>query len=100
MSVHLSYALITPAKDEEANLPRLAGAIASQTVLPEVWLIVDDGSTDGSLAVVRDLQQRFRWIYLLELPSDHEVTRGGPIVRAFQSRSPEPRARTRRGGQT
>ena len=85
MSVLLSYALITPAKNEEANLSRLADAIASQTVLPEVWLIVDDGSTDGTLAVVQELRQRFSWVSLLELPEGHRVMRGGPIVRAFQA---------------
>jgi biofilm PGA synthesis N-glycosyltransferase PgaC len=81
----VSYALITPAKNEEANLPRLAESIAAQTVLPEVWLIVDDGSTDGSPAIARDLAERFPWVSVLELDRDPSTVRGGPIVRAFQA---------------
>jgi glycosyltransferase involved in cell wall biosynthesis len=80
----VNYALITPAKNEEANLPRLAESIAAQTVLPEGWLIVDDGSTDGSVAIARDLASRFAWVSLRELSRDSIIDRGGPIVRAFQ----------------
>ena len=81
----MNYALITPAKNEEANLPRVAEAIAAQTVLPEVWLIVDDGSTDGSVGIARSLASNFPWISVLELERDPSTVRGGPIVRAFQA---------------
>jgi poly-beta-1,6-N-acetyl-D-glucosamine synthase len=80
----VNYALITPAKNEEANLPRLAEAIAAQSVLPDVWLIVDDGSTDGSVAIARDLASRFAWVSVRELSRDAIIDRGGPIVRAFE----------------
>jgi biofilm PGA synthesis N-glycosyltransferase PgaC len=81
----VNYALITPAKNEEANLPRVAEAIAAQTVLPERWLIVDDGSTDASVAIAGSLATRFAWISMLELDRDATIDRGGPIVRAFQT---------------
>ena len=42
----LRYAVVTPARNEEVNLPRLAAAIIAQEHRPEVWVVVDDGSTD------------------------------------------------------
>ena len=43
----LSYALITPVRSERANLERLAGVLAGQTIRPTRWIIVDNGSDDG-----------------------------------------------------
>ncbi len=51
----LSYALVTPARNEAPNLERLARCIRSQTILPLEWLIVDDGSTDGTAEVAKAL---------------------------------------------
>ncbi|WP_187369029.1 glycosyltransferase family A protein [Baekduia soli] len=45
----LTYALVTPARNEADNLPRLGTAIAAQTIPPLSWIIVDDHSDDGSL---------------------------------------------------
>ena len=40
--------LITQARDEAAHLERTIRAMMAQTRPPDLWLIVDDGSTDGS----------------------------------------------------
>ena len=40
--------LITPARDEAAHLERTIRAVAAQTQRPDLWLIVDDGSTDAT----------------------------------------------------
>jgi poly-beta-1,6-N-acetyl-D-glucosamine synthase len=44
--------LITPARDEAAHLERTVRAVAAQTRRPDLWLIVDDGSTDGTPALL------------------------------------------------
>ena len=54
----MTYALVTPARNEAENLRRLAACIAAQTVLPAEWLIVDDGSTDETAALARELPAR------------------------------------------
>ena len=48
MTSGLRYAVITPARNEADNLPRLAESLRSQSVPPLVWLIVDNGSTDAT----------------------------------------------------
>ncbi len=50
----LRYALVTPARNELANLPRLAESILAQQLTPERWVIVDDHSDDGSLEWARE----------------------------------------------
>lgn len=45
-----TYAIITPARDEIENLPRLGASIAAQHTPPARWVIVDDHSDDGSHA--------------------------------------------------
>ena len=79
----LSYAIITPVHNEASNLPRLAAALESQTERPTRWVIVDDGSNDGTPAFARDLTRRLEWVRLVEFEAAHAMARGAPIVRSF-----------------
>jgi glycosyltransferase involved in cell wall biosynthesis len=58
----LRYAVITPARDEATSLPRLAVALAAQTLAPTTWVVVDDGSADGSAALLASLAREHPWI--------------------------------------
>lgn len=44
--------LITPARDEAAHLERTVRAVQAQTRPPDLWLIVDDGSSDATPALL------------------------------------------------
>jgi biofilm PGA synthesis N-glycosyltransferase PgaC len=61
----LTYALITPARNEEAHLEKVIRSVAAQTVLPVRWVIVSDGSTDRTDEIVRDYAVPHPWITLL-----------------------------------
>jgi poly-beta-1,6-N-acetyl-D-glucosamine synthase len=63
------YAVVTPARNEELNLGRLAAALEAQTLRPAEWLVVDDASTDGTAAVVAEVAHRSDWIRLLTRPA-------------------------------
>jgi glycosyltransferase involved in cell wall biosynthesis len=71
----LDYALVTPARDEEENLRRLAASLLAQTVLPSAWIVVDDGSTDRTAEVVGGLAREHDWIAVVSAPVD-----GGQLV--------------------
>lgn len=60
----MNYILITPAKDEAENLPKLAECILKQTCLPKVWVIVDDSSTDKTPEIIENLRKKYDWIYV------------------------------------
>jgi glycosyltransferase involved in cell wall biosynthesis len=81
----MTYAAITPARDEAENLRRLADSMVAQTVRPTAWLVVDNGSTDGTRELVSDLASRFDWIRLLSVPGVDRAAPGAPVVRAFHA---------------
>jgi GT2 family glycosyltransferase len=81
----LSYAVITPARDEAENLRRVAASLAAQTRRPEAWIVVDNGSSDGTAALVRELEREEPRLELLELPEAGPAAPGAPVVRAFHA---------------
>lgn len=81
----MSYIAITPARDEVENLSRLAASLAAQTIAPDRWVVVDNGSTDGSQELVRRLAAEHPWISLLEIPPAAVIARGGPSARALNA---------------
>ncbi len=62
------YLLVTPARNEARNLADVADSIVTQTLLPSAWVIVDDGSTDGTAMVIGELQRKRKWIISTRLP--------------------------------
>jgi len=58
----LRYAVSTPARNEEENLRRLGAALAAQTHTPVAWVVVDDGSTDGTADVLAELASQHAWV--------------------------------------
>ena len=64
----MKYVLITSARNEEAFITRTLDSVTTQTVLPERWVILDDGSSDQTAAIVADYAARFAWIMLVQQP--------------------------------
>jgi glycosyltransferase involved in cell wall biosynthesis len=64
----MKYVLITSAHNEKAFIGKTLDSVVSQTVLPERWVIVDDGSTDHTAEIVESYTKRHPWILLLRRP--------------------------------
>src|SRR5215470_13015227 len=64
----LSYVLVTPARNEAALIEQTIRAVLAQSVLPRKWIIVSDGSTDGTDEIVQRYASQHDWIELLRLP--------------------------------
>jgi biofilm PGA synthesis N-glycosyltransferase PgaC len=79
------YAIVTPARNEAANLPLVARSILRQSAPPARWLVVDNGSTDGTREIVEALSAEHDWVQLVTIPGDLTPTRGAPAVRAFEA---------------
>lgn len=85
MNQRRSYAVITPARNEEPHLEALASCLAAQTLPPRRWIIVDNGSTDRTVPITRSLASKDRSITLLEISGERTPVRGEPVVRAFHA---------------
>ncbi len=83
-SVRLTYAVITPVRNEAENIRRLATALAAQSVVPSAWVLVDTGSSDDTPAIVATLTAEHAWIRAATLEGAQDLARGGPIARAFE----------------
>ena len=63
----LTYAIVTPARNERDNLMRLAESVIAQHHRATCWVIVDDGSDDGMTDVAHDLARRYGdWILVVQ----------------------------------
>jgi hypothetical protein len=79
-----TYAVVTPVRDEIEHFARTAESIVAQTHRPQQWVIVDDGSTDGTREVAERYAAAHEWIDVIAAEGSHERARGAPIVRAFE----------------
>jgi len=74
VSSYLPYALITPARNEEAFIRKTVESVISQTHRPLKWVIVDDGSTDGTPDIIRAYLAQYPWIEMIQRPQRRERT--------------------------
>lgn len=68
-AVPLSYVLITPARNEASFIGDTMRSVMAQTRRPKRWIIVSDGSTDGTDEIVSSLAADVDWIELTRMPA-------------------------------
>jgi len=80
-----NYVLITPCRNEAKYAGQCIESIIAQTVRPELWLIVDDGSTDETAAIVASYAEEHPWIQLVSRPDRGKRSVGPGVIDAFYS---------------
>lgn len=80
----LTYALITPARNEAAFIEQTIKAVIAQSQPPLKWVIVSDGSTDGTDEIVKRHSAQHPWIELVRMPERHERHFAGKVY-AFKA---------------
>jgi hypothetical protein len=83
----LEYALVTPARNEESFIERTIESVLSQTIVPQRWVIVSDGSIDRTDEIVARYSQKHSFIRLLRAsgPGDKKQKDFGSKVMAFRA---------------
>lgn len=74
-----TYVLITPARNEAQFIELTIKSVVAQTVSPLKWVIVSDGSTDGTDDIVRRYTYDHPWIELLRMPERRERNFAGKV---------------------
>jgi Glycosyltransferases, probably involved in cell wall biogenesis len=80
----MRYVLITPAHNEEALIEKTLDSMSAQTLPPERWVIVDDGSSDRTAEIIHRYARRFSWIQLVQRPPRLDRSFAGK-VQAFNA---------------
>jgi glycosyltransferase involved in cell wall biosynthesis len=75
----MNYVLITPARNEEALIRKALDSVTAQTLPPLKWVIVDDGSTDRTAAIVEEYATQFPWIELVRRPQHLDRSFAGKV---------------------
>jgi glycosyltransferase involved in cell wall biosynthesis len=60
-----NYLLVTAAKDEIQFLPQLVESVMRQTLRPILWIMVDDGSEDGTAALMDAIAYQHTWVKVI-----------------------------------
>ena len=74
-----TYVLITPARNEAAFIEATIKSMVAQTVRRAKWIIVSDGSTDGTDDIVNKYAADHEWIELLRMPERRERHFAGKV---------------------
>ncbi len=79
MLIRPAYVLISPARNEANFIELTIKSVVAQTVRPLKWIIVSDGSTDGTDEIVRQYANEHSWIELVRMPERRERHFAGKV---------------------
>jgi len=74
-----TYVLITPARDEAQFIELTIKSVVAQSARPIKWVIVSDGSTDGTDEIVSKYAADHPWIQLVRMPERRERHFAGKV---------------------
>src|SRR4051812_14510070 len=75
-----SYVLITAAHNEASFIEATISSVVSQTILPQRWVIVSDGSTDNTDEIIQSYASRHSFIRLLRLNREQGRSFGSKVA--------------------
>lgn len=77
------YVLISPCRDEADHMRKTLDSVVAQTVQPALWVIVDDGSQDGSSDILKEYAAKHNWIRIVQKPDRGHRAVGPGVIEAF-----------------
>jgi biofilm PGA synthesis N-glycosyltransferase PgaC len=83
MSPSSAYALISPCRNEADYMRETLDTVVAQTVRPALWVIVDDGSSDATPAILADYAARHDWIRIVTRKDRGHRAVGPGVIDAF-----------------
>jgi len=78
-----SYAIITPVRNEGPHFHQTIDSVLSQTIRPQAWVIVDDGSTDNTPQLIDAAASQHTWICAVHRTDRGFRKQGGGVIEAF-----------------
>ena len=76
-------AIVSPVRDEAEYVRNTLDAMVAQTVQPQEWLFVDDGSTDDTRAIIETYAAKHPWIRVISRDDRGFRQLGSGVIAAF-----------------
>ena len=83
MNPSRGYLLISPCRDEAQYLRRTLDSVAAQSVRPALWVVVDDGSTDATPAILEEYAPRLPYLRVVRRTDRGRREVGPGVIEAF-----------------
>jgi biofilm PGA synthesis N-glycosyltransferase PgaC len=77
------YLLITPCRDEAEFARRTLDSVVGQTVPPALWIVVDDGSTDATPAILAEYAAKHPFVRFVRREDRGKRSVGPGVIEAF-----------------
>ena len=77
------YLLISPTRDEAKYLRRTLDSVAAQSVPPACWVVVDDGSTDETPAILEEYACKLPYLRIVRRTDRGQRKVGPGVIEAF-----------------
>jgi glycosyltransferase involved in cell wall biosynthesis len=81
--IKIKYLVISPVRNEVPHIEKTILSMVNQTIRPEEWIIVDDGSKDGTLGIVEKYAGRYDWIKVIRREDRGYAEPGHGVMEAF-----------------
>ena len=79
----VKYVIVSPVRDEEQYIEKTLQSIISQAVLPQEWILVDDGSRDATGSIIERYASDHVWIKVLHRHDRGQRVPGTGVIEAF-----------------
>lgn len=77
------FLVISPCRNEAGYMRRTLDSMVAQTLTPTLWVIVDDGSTDETPAILAEYAEKHDWIRIVPKPDRGHRAVGPGVIEAF-----------------
>jgi poly-beta-1,6-N-acetyl-D-glucosamine synthase len=83
MSKSGKYLLISPCRDESKYMRETLDSVINQSIRPAKWVIVDDGSTDGTPQILSQYRAKHNWVEIVTRNDRGRRSVGPGVIEAF-----------------
>jgi len=81
--VSSNYVIVSPCRNEAEFMKNTLDSVVGQSILPSLWVIVDDGSTDATPKILAEYAQKYDFIQIVTCKDRGHRSVGPGVIEAF-----------------